>query len=181
MAQIQREILVPTINALAERDSLMKGVLYAGLILTDDGPKVIEFNARFGDPETQVILPTMSGDLGLLLEAVADGWLDQLPVPEPDGFAVGVGLASGGYPGDYKTGFPIHGLKEAEGLDNVLVFHAGTATADEGQVVTAGGRVLSVVGLGGNLREAHDRAYAAVERITFEGAQLRTDIAQREL
>ncbi len=179
--QIQREILVPTVKAMAERDSPMKGVLYAGLILTDDGPKVIEFNARFGDPETQVVLPTMGGDLGLLLEAVADGWLDQLPVPEPDGFAVGVSLASGGYPGDYKTGFPIHGLDEAEGMDDVLVFHAGTKRADDGQIVTSGGRVLSVVGLGGNLRDAHDRAYAAVERITFDGAQFRTDIARREI
>lgn len=181
MEQIRREILGPTVNAMAERDSPMKGVLYAGLILTDDGPKVIEFNARFGDPETQVVLPTMSGDLGLLMEAVADGWLDQLPVPEPDGFAVGVSLASGGYPGDYKTGFPIHGLQEAEDLDDVIIFHAGTKRADDGQIATSGGRVLSVVGLGGNLREAHDRAYAAVERISFEGVQLRTDIAQREL
>jgi len=181
MEQIRREILGPTVNAMAERDSPMKGVLYAGLILTDDGPKVIEFNARFGDPETQVVLPTMTGDLGLLLEAVADGWLDQLPVPEPDGFAVGVSLASDGYPGDYKTGFPIHGLQEAEDLDDVIIFHAGTKRADDGQIATSGGRVLSVVGLGGNLREAHDRAYAAVERITFEGVQFRTDIAQREL
>lgn len=181
MEQIQREILVPTVNALAERGSPMNGVLYAGLILTDDGPKVIEFNARFGDPETQVVLPTMSGDLGLLMEAVADGWLDQLPVPVADGYAVGVSLASGGYPGDYETGFPIRGLEEAERMEDVLVFHAGTKRGDDGQIVTAGGRVLTVVGLGGNLQEAHDRAYAAVDRITFEGVQFRTDIAQREL
>ncbi|MGB3305989.1 MAG: phosphoribosylamine--glycine ligase [Thermomicrobiales bacterium] len=181
MAQIQHDILVPTIEALAERDAPMKGVLYAGLILTADGPKVIEFNARFGDPETQVVLPTLDGDLGLLLEAVADGWLDKLPVPTADGFAVGVSLASHGYPGDYETGFSIHGLDEAAREDDVLIFQAGTKRAADGQIVTAGGRVLSVVGLGGDLQEAHDRAYAAVERISFQGAHYRTDIAKREL
>lgn len=180
MARIQREILEPTVATMAALDAPLQGVLYAGLILTADGPKVIEFNARFGDPETQVVLPTMDGDLGLYLEAVADGWLDRLPVPAVDGFAVGVGMASAGYPGDYPKGFPIAGLDEAAALDDVLVFHAGTK-ADGSQVVTDGGRVLSVVGLGGSLREAHDRAYDALSRITFEGAQFRTDIAAREL
>jgi len=179
--QIQREILEPAVRALAERGSPMRGVLYAGLILTGEGPKVIEFNARFGDPETQVVLPAMTGDFGLLMEAVATGRLDQLPVPAADGFAVGVGLASSGYPGEYQTGFPIHGLDEAIRLEDVLVFHAGTKRADNGQIVTAGGRVLTVVGLGGNLREAHDRAYDAVARLGFAGAQHRTDIARREL
>lgn len=181
MEQIQREVLEPTVNALAERGSPMRGVLYAGLVLTAAGPKVIEFNARFGDPETQVVLPTMTGDFGLLMEAVATGRLDQLPVPMADGFAVGVGLASGGYPGDYQTGYPIHGLDDTGRLEDVLVFHAGTKRAGDGQIVTAGGRVLTVVGLGGTLREAHDRAYDAVERLTFAGAQHRTDIARREL
>ena len=180
MARIQREILEPTVATMAALGAPLQGVLYAGLILTADGPKVIEFNARFGDPETQVVLPTMDGDLGLYLEAVADGWLDRLPVPAVDGFAVGVGMASAGYPGDYPKGFPIAGLDEAAALDDVLVFHAGTK-ADGSQVVTDGGRVLSVVGLGGSLREAHDRAYDALSRITFEGAQFRTDIAAREL
>lgn len=181
MERIQREILEPTVATMAAHDAPMQGVLYAGLILTNDGPKVIEFNARFGDPETQVVLPTMDGDLGLYLEAVADGWLDQLPVPAVDGFAVGVGLASAGYPGDYVKGRPITGLAEAAALDDVLVFHAGTKQAENGEIVTDGGRVLSVVGLGGSLREAHDRAYDALAHITFDGAQHRTDIAAREL
>ncbi|MGC4191743.1 MAG: phosphoribosylamine--glycine ligase [Thermomicrobiales bacterium] len=181
MARIQREILEPTIAAMAAHDAPMQGVLFAGLILTADGPKVIEFNARFGDPETQVVLPTMDGDLGLYLEAVADGWLDKLPVPAMDGYAVTVAMASAGYPGAYEKGVPIAGLDEAEALDDVLVFHAGTAQAADGAVVTAGGRVLSVVGLGGSVREAHDRAYDALSRISFTGAQHRTDIAAREL
>ena len=181
MARIQREVLEPTIATMAAHDAPMQGVLYAGLILTAEGPKVIEFNARFGDPETQVVLPTMEGDLGLYLEAVADGWLDRLPAPAVDGFAVGVGMASAGYPGEYKKGFPIAGLDEAAALDDVLVFQAGTTRTERGEIVTDGGRVLSVVGLGGSLREAHDRAYDALARIAFEGAQYRTDIAAREL
>ncbi|MGB3330212.1 MAG: phosphoribosylglycinamide synthetase C domain-containing protein, partial [Thermomicrobiales bacterium] len=180
MARIQREILEPTIATMAAHEAPMQGVLYAGLILTAEGPKVIEFNARFGDPETQVVLPTMDADLGLYLEAVADGWLDKLPVPAVDGYAVGVGMASAGYPGDFTKGFPIAGLDDAAALDDVLVFQAGTR-AEGSEIVTDGGRVLSVVGLGGSVREAHDRAYDALSRITFVGAQFRTDIAAREL
>ena len=181
MARIQAEILEPTIAALATRGTPMNGVLYAGLILTTDGPKVIEFNARFGDPETQVVLPTFDGDLGLYLEAVADGWLDKLDPPTISGYAVGIGMSSGGYPGPYETGKVISGLHDAAILEDVIVFHAGTKATEDGEVVTAGGRVLSVVGLGGDLHEARDRAYDAVTRITFDGAHHRTDIAAREL
>ncbi len=181
MARIETEIVMPAVREMARRGSPLRGVLYPGLMLTADGPKVIEFNCRFGDPETQVVLPTTVGDLGAWAMAVATGTLDQTPGPTSSGAAVGIALASGGYPGSYRTGFPIHGLDAVASDPNVIVFHAGTRRADSGEIVTAGGRVLTVVGLGPDLASAHAKAYEAADRITFEGRMMRRDIAAREL
>jgi phosphoribosylamine--glycine ligase len=178
--QVRRTFLEPTVRALAERGTPMRGILYAGLILTADGPKVLEFNARLGDPETQVVLPILDGDLAELLAAMADGTLADVPPPlPPNRAAVGVVLASGGYPGPYSTGVPIAGLEDVPA--DVILFHAGTRRADDGQVVTAGGRVLTVVGTGPDLAAARERAYAGVEAISLPGRHYRSDIAQREL
>ncbi len=176
LARIHDEVLVPTIQEMARRDTPFRGVLFTGLILTANGPKVLEYNARFGDPETQVVLPLLASDLFPLLKGVADGRLADLPEPTlREGAAVGVVLASGGYPGPYPTGLPIAGLGDVP--DDVMVFHAGTRVDDDGQVVTAGGRVLTVVATGPDLATAHDRAYAGADRITFDRRHLRRDIA----
>jgi len=180
LGTLRETMLTPAVRKMAARGSPLRGVLYAGLVLTTDGPKAIEFNARFGDPETQVVLPTLTGDLCAYLTAVADGTLGETPEPAHAGHAVGVVLASDGYPGSHATGFPIHGLGDVTGGD-VLVFHAGTTRSENGATVTSGGRVLTVVGLGPDMRTAHDRAYAAAGAITFEGRWFRTDIAHREL
>ena len=177
--QIQRTILEPVITALAERESALQGVLYAGLMLTEHGPMVLEFNARFGDPEAQVILPLLDVDLVALLHGIAGGELPDGPLARHDGAAVGVVLASAGYPGPYDTGLPISGLDAVP--DDVLVFHAGTRQADDGAVVTAGGRVLTVVGRGSTVAEARSRAYAGADAISFPGMHRRSDIASREL
>jgi phosphoribosylamine--glycine ligase len=179
-ATIRTRILEPTVRAMAARGAPMQGVLYAGLMLTADGPKVLEFNARFGDPETQVVLPLLDADLAELLSAVADGTLSEVPPPpQPTQAAVGVVLASGGYPAPYRTGYPIDGLEAVP--DDLLIFHAGTRRNADGRVVTAGGRVLTVVGVGDDLATARDRAHAGVAAIGFEEAHHRTDIAAREL
>lgn len=172
---IQRTILEPVVAALAARDSALQGVLYAGLMLTDHGPMVLEFNARFGDPEAQVVLPLFDGDLAALFRAIAGGALPEELVATLEGAAVGVVLASGGYPENYQMGFPIDGLDDVP--DDVLVFHAGTRQAEDGRVVTAGGRVLTVVGRGATIAAARERAYAGAEAISFEGLHRRSDIA----
>ncbi|MCA9833545.1 MAG: phosphoribosylamine--glycine ligase [Thermomicrobiales bacterium] len=177
MTRIQQEILDPVIAEMARRDTPMKGILFAGLMMTTDGPKVIEFNCRFGDPETQVVLPTLDGDLGVLLHAVASGNLAEQQRPAAAGAAVGVVLASEGYPGSYPKGEVISGLENA---GKALVFHAGTAWAGD-SVVTDGGRVLCVVGLGDDLATARSEAYAAAAEITFPGGWMRSDIALREI
>ncbi|MDQ4045432.1 MAG: phosphoribosylamine--glycine ligase, partial [Chloroflexota bacterium] len=179
--QIQRRILEPVVAALAKHNAPMRGVLFAGLMLTDEGPKVLEFNARFGDPETQVVLPILNADMGELLDAVAHGHLDEVKPVGSTGAAVGVVLASGGYPRKYEIGKVIHGLDDAVRMEHVLVFHAGTARNDAGETVTAGGRVLTVVGLGPDLGVARDRAYAAADRIRFDGMQRREDVALHEM
>ncbi|MDQ3655671.1 MAG: phosphoribosylamine--glycine ligase [Chloroflexota bacterium] len=181
MARIETEIVMPAVREMARRGTPLRGVLYPGLMLTADGPKVIEFNCRFGDPEAQVVLPTTVGDFGAWAIAVASGTLAETTLPASSGAAVGIALASGGYPGSYRTGFPIHGLDAVASDPDVLVFHAGTRRTDSGEIVTAGGRVLTVVGLGPDLASAHARAYGAAERITFEGRMMRHDIAAREL
>ena len=176
LARIHDEVLVPTIREMARRGAPFRGVLFTGLILTAGGPNVLEYNARFGDPETQVALPLLESDLYPLLRGVADGNL--AAVPEPvlhDGAAVGVVLASGGYPGPYPTGLPISGLGDLPA--GVTVFHAGTRLDADGQVVTAGGRVLTVVATGPDIATARDRAYAGADRITFDRRHLRRDIA----
>ena len=178
MRRIEGEIIRPTIREMARRGAPFRGTLFTGLMLTADGPKVLEFNCRFGDPETQVVLPLMEGDLAELLTAVSTGTLNRVPPPTVrNGAAVGVVLASGGYPGPYATGRPISGLDPDDAIEDTIVFHAGTRRDDSGAVVTAGGRVLTVVGLGPDLATARDLAYARAGTISFDRAWMRTDIA----
>jgi phosphoribosylamine---glycine ligase len=167
----------PIVDELRRRGTPFHGVLYAGLMMDADGePKVLEYNARFGDPETQAVLPRLRSDLLELLEAsTRPGGLAGVEPEWSDDWAVTVVLASRGYPESSSSGDPIAGLDEADGAE---VFHAGTAERD-GEIVTAGGRVLGVTGLGATPGEARDRAYAAAERIRFDGRQLRSDIAAR--
>jgi phosphoribosylamine--glycine ligase len=174
LADIETRILRPTIAELARRGSPFVGFLYAGLMLTADGPVVIEFNSRMGDPEAQVILPLLGFDLVAAMEAAIDGRLAGLALPAPAGAAVCVVLASGGYPGPYATGLPIEGSGGAS--PDTLVFHAGTRLED-GRHVTSGGRVLGVTGLGASVGEARARAYARADQISFDGAVRRNDIA----
>ena len=173
------EILKPTIAAMAKEGRTYRGCLYLGLMVTADGPKVVEFNARFGDPETQVVLPLLDSDLVAIMCACADGTLADVPLRWKDGAAVCVVLASGGYPGHYEKGQEIHGLADAEAM-GALVFHAGTAMKD-GKLVTNGGRVLGVVGRGADISSAVDAAYAAATKISFKDAYYRKDIAHRAL
>lgn len=173
------EILKPTIAAMAKEGRVYRGCLYLGLMVTADGPKVVEFNARFGDPETQVVLPLLDSDLVAIMCACADGTLADVPIRWKDGAAVCVVLVSGGYPGHYDKGQDIHGLADAEAM-GALVFHAGTAMKD-GKLVTNGGRVLGVVGRGADISSAVDAAYAAATKISFKDAYYRKDIAHRAL
>ena len=173
------EILKPTIAAMAKEGRVYRGCLYLGLMVTADGPKVVEFNARFGDPETQVVLPLLDSDLVAIMCACADGTLADVPIRWKNGAAVCVVLASGGYPGHYEKGQEIHGLADAEAM-GALVFHAGTAMK-AGKLVTNGGRVLGVVGRGADISSAVDAAYAAAAKISFKDAYYRKDIAHRAL
>jgi phosphoribosylamine---glycine ligase len=170
------EVVHPTVAAMAAEGIPYRGVLFAGLMLTADGPKTLEFNCRFGDPETQVLMPRLGGDLGELLHACAAGGLVATGPVFGAEAAVTVVLASGGYPGPHETGLPIEGLDRASEVPGVTVFHAGTREAD-GRVVTAGGRVLAVSALGASLAQARARAEEACDRIWFEGMHRRRDIA----
>ncbi|MBV6717348.1 phosphoribosylamine--glycine ligase [Paenibacillus chitinolyticus] len=170
-------IVKPAAEAMVKEGRPFRGVLYAGLMITADGPKTIEFNARFGDPETQVILPRLKTDLLEIILATLEGRLADLEIEWSEEAAVCVILASGGYPGSYPKGLPIEGLDAAGGA---LVFHAGTAL-EEGRLVTSGGRVLGVTALGRDIADAREKAYAAADRIFFEGKQNRTDIALKAL
>jgi len=172
-------ILVPTIKAMAQEGRVYKGCLYAGLMITADGPKVVEFNARFGDPETQVVLPLLESDLVDIMLACADGTLAAQDIKWSDGAAVCVVMASGGYPKAYKKGFAIKGLTAAKEA-GCEVFHAGTAEKD-GEIVTSGGRVLGVVAKASSVKEAVENAYDGVKKISFDGAFYRKDIAHRAL
>ena len=175
---IKERVFDPTVAELKRRGITYKGVLYAGLMMTDDGPKVLEFNCRFGDPETQVVLPRIKGDILPALQACVDGTLRDDLLEWHDEPCVCVVMAAGGYPGGYTKGKVIEGLAEASQGNRRVVFHAGTAF-DGDQVVTAGGRVLAVTALGDSLREAVDDAYAGIATISFEEAQYRTDIAAK--
>lgn len=172
-------VLEPAVRGMAAEGKPYRGVLYAGLILTNDGIKTLEFNCRFGDPEAQVLLPLLDCDLADVLQRCAEGRLDPLLVRWRAGACVCVVMASAGYPGRYSTGHPIYGIGQAEAL-GCQVFHAGTKVAD-GQVLTSGGRVLGVTATGTDLVEAIDLAYAGVRAISFEGAHYRTDIGAKGL
>ncbi len=175
---IQETIILPVVRELKRRGIVYKGVLYAGLMIGPRGIHVLEFNARFGDPETEAVLPRLSGDLIPALQACIDGTLsDELVRVRPEAAATVV-MAAGGYPGPYKKGLPISGLDAAAQIPDCVVFHAGTAIRD-GQTVTAGGRVLAVTAIGPDLKTAVGRAYEAAGRIRFENAHYRTDIARR--
>jgi phosphoribosylamine--glycine ligase len=174
--RIRAEILDRTIRAMAAEGVPYRGVLYAGLMLTERGPMVLEFNCRFGDPETQVLMPRLRSEPAGLLLACARGELGSYEVDLAPGACVTVVLASGGYPGAYETGFEIRGLDAAGTVEGATVFHSGTAER-QGRVVTAGGRVLSVSATGASIYEARDRAYHASALVSFEGMRHRTDIA----
>jgi phosphoribosylamine--glycine ligase len=177
--RIFKEIVLATLYAMKERNVDFTGVLYSNIMLTKNGPKVIEHNTRFGDPEAQAFMVLLQQDLLNVLEFAEGRAIDPNTLWRP-GYAISLSLASGGYPGEYRSGLPITGIAEAEQIENVQVFHAGTALKD-GQLVTAGGRVLSVVAYAETLQEAVGRVYAAAERIHFEGMHYRKDIAHRAL
>jgi phosphoribosylamine--glycine ligase len=173
------DILLPTVKAMAKEGFLYKGVLYAGLMIVDGEPVVLEFNARFGDPETQVILPLLKTDLVDILMAVVQGNLDRLKIEWSPEACVGVVMASGGYPGRYETGFGIRGI---DGVDkDVLVFHAGTKSGSDRVIYTDGGRVLAVVAVGRDMADAREKVYRNITSIHFQGCYYRKDIALREI
>ena len=173
----QKHIYQPTVDAMAAEGRPFKGVIFFGLMLTEKGPKVLEYNARFGDPEAQVVLPRMKNDIVDVFEACIDGTLDQIDLQFEDDAAVCVVLASGGYPVSYEKGFPIEGLENLKGRDGVYVFHAGTRK-ENGRFVTNGGRVLGVTATGPDLKAARANAYEAVKQVTFEKAYCRSDIGK---
>ena len=178
-SEIEAKILVPTIHAMKLADTPFCGLLYAGLMITRQGPKVLEFNVRFGDPEAQPILMRLNSDLGLVLKAAAEGRLDEFgPLEWDDRPAVCVVMASDGYPGSYETGRPIRGIDEANSIEGVQVFHAGT-TQQDNQLLSDGGRVLGVTALGEQLADAKRQAYEAVRCIRWEGAWCRKDISDK--
>ena len=175
-----KEVLRPIVDALAKEGRPYSGCLYAGLMIKGDSVKVVEFNARFGDPETQVVLPLLKSDLAEIMVACANGTLTPDLVEWSDKAAVCVVMASGGYPASYKKGIPITGLKAANAMDDVVVFHAGTREED-GKILTNGGRVLGVTAVADDIPSAQQKAYDAVDKIHFDGAHYRQDIAWRAL
>jgi phosphoribosylamine--glycine ligase len=179
-SRVMREIVRPVLEGMRADGLEYRGFLYAGLMITTDGPKVVEFNVRFGDPEAQVVLPLIEDELSPVLAAAAEGTLGTRSCRSSSDVAVGVVMASDGYPGEVRTGFAVEGLDRADGLENVQVFHAGTAERD-GRIVTSGGRVLTVVGRGATYDTAIARAYDGVSKIRFEGMQFRTDIGRKAL
>ncbi len=178
--RVNREIVAPVLEGLRAEGTEYRGVLYVGLMLTPDGPQVIEFNVRFGDPEAQVVLPMIETELAPVFLAAAQGDLSTSAWRVTADPHVGVVIASGGYPGAYETGFPIEGLAEAAAVPGVVVFHAGSALRDRA-VVTSGGRVLTVVARGTTFEDAIAQAYEAVGRISFPHAHHRTDIGRKAI
>ncbi len=177
--QVKREVLIPTVEGMAAEGRPYRGMLYAGLMMTAAGPRVLEYNVRFGDPETQPTLALLESDLLDPVLACVEGGLDGVELRWSEGAAVCVVVASGGYPGKYEKGKRIEGLAEADGRSGAMVFHAGTALDGEGNCVTAGGRVLGVTAVGSHIVDAIDRAYEAVGRIQFDGMYFRRDIGKK--
>jgi phosphoribosylamine--glycine ligase len=180
ISQIERDILVPAVDALVREGIDYKGVLYAGLMLTQHGPKVLEFNCRFGDPETQPLMMRLQSDLLEVMLAVAEGRLDRVELKWDPRPALCVVAASGGYPGKYRTGLPITGIADADSMRDVKVFQGGTK-ADGKRILTDGGRVLSVTALGDTIADAQRRAYEALKKIHFDDMHFRKDIGRRAL
>jgi phosphoribosylamine---glycine ligase len=176
-SRFEKEVMGPMLRGLAKENVVYRGLLYPGLMITADGPRVLEFNCRFGDPETQALMPRLKSDLLPMLEATIDGRIDNCAIQWDERRSVTVVLASGGYPGKYETGKTISGLDAAAKLPDVQIFHAGTRRANN-EIVTSGGRVLAVTALGSTIDEARGRAYEAVGIIQFEGVHYRRDIAQ---
>ena len=174
----REHIYQKTVDAMAAEGRPFVGIIFFGLMLTEKGPKVLEYNCRFGDPEAQVVIPRMKNDLVDVCNACVDGKLDTVDLVFEDNAAVCVVLASAGYPVSYKKGFPIHGLEKFDGSTTEFVFHAGTAFNEAGEIVTNGGRVLGVTALGDDLRSARAKAYEAVKKVTFENAFCRSDIGK---
>jgi phosphoribosylamine--glycine ligase len=173
---VKESIMEPAVKAMHNEGRPYKGVLYGGLMITNNGPKVLEFNARFGDPETQVVLPRLKTDLVEIMLAVIDNKLEQINIEWSEDACVGVVMASAGYPGNYKTGFPVTGLSDLD--EGILVFQAGTKfDATSGQILTNGGRVLTVAATGKTIAEARKKVYNNISRIKFEGCHYRKDIA----
>jgi phosphoribosylamine--glycine ligase len=178
VAEVLERVLQPTVDEMARRGTPFAGLLYAGLAMTKRGMRVVEFNARFGDPETQPLLALLESPLGVVLKAAAEGRLDEIgPLRWREGAAVAVVVAAKDYPGTPRKGDVIHGVHDADRLDGVDVIHAGTAVDDEGRLVTAGGRVLAVTAVGADVAEARARAYEGVAKIRIDGGHHRTDIA----
>ena len=175
----KKYIYQPTVDAMKAEGRPFKGVIFFGLMLTPEGPKVLEYNARFGDPEAQVVLPRLENDIVDVFEACIDGTLDKVDLKfDNDRATVCVILASDGYPVEYKKGFPIEGLEKFKGKDDYYVFHSGTKFNDKGQIVTNGGRVLGVTATGKDLKEARKKAYEATEWVSFENKYMRHDIGR---
>lgn len=173
----KKYVYQPTVDAMAAEGREFKGIIFFGLMLTEEGPKVLEYNARFGDPEAQVVLPRMKNDIVEVFEACVDGTLDQVDLQFEDNAAVCVVLASDGYPVSYEKGYPIHGLEKFKGSNEYFVFHAGTAFKD-GEIVTNGGRVLGVTATGADLKQARANAYKAIELVEFDNKYYRHDIGK---
>lgn len=177
--RIENEIIRPTLDGLKKRGRIYRGILYPGIMVTKSGPKVLEFNARFGDPETETYMRLLKTDLFDIFNACVDGKLKDVKIEWEDKFACTIVLASKGYPGDYQKGFEIKGIYDAEKQEDIVVFHAGTKI-ENGKLVTNGGRVLGVSSVGNSLEETLEKAYKAIEEIKFEGMQYRKDIGKRE-